>query len=279
MAKGARGPDGGSVWLSLNLEPIRSEPGGPVRAVAVTFTDITSHRELVLRLKDNELRLRHALDGSADGVLDWAAQGDRLSLGGAVAAFLGEPDGSLPPTRAGWLQRVHPEEEPVVTEQLRQLRLGAVERLDLEYRVRRRDGSHGWIRERSKVVELTATGQARRISGTLTDIDSTKQAQLQLEAAFKEKERLVEELQEALQQVKTLTGLLPICMHCHKIRNDQGYWDRLEKYFTDRTGVLFSHGLCPSCHERYYPPPAGECQGGCADGDGSGTPLPDPPRD
>jgi len=53
--------------------------------------------------------------------------------------------------------------------------------------------------------------------------------------------------------VKTLKGLLPICMHCHKIRNDSGYWDRLEQFLSERTGAAFSHALCPECLERHFP--------------------------
>jgi ligand-binding sensor domain-containing protein len=61
------------------------------------------------------------------------------------------------------------------------------------------------------------------------------------------------ELSDALGKVKELSGLLPICMHCHKIRNDSGYWERIEKYVSERTRANFSHGLCPDCVKRYDP--------------------------
>ncbi len=67
---------------------------------------------------------------------------------------------------------------------------------------------------------------------------------------------LVEEvhsLQEALAHVKTLQGILPICMHCHKIRNDRQSWERLEKYITEHSDAQFSHGLCPECLKKHYP--------------------------
>ena len=63
----------------------------------------------------------------------------------------------------------------------------------------------------------------------------------------------VRSLQEALAHVKTLQGILPICMHCHKIRNDQQSWQRLEKYITEHSDAQFSHGLCPECLKKYYP--------------------------
>ncbi len=63
----------------------------------------------------------------------------------------------------------------------------------------------------------------------------------------------VQELQEALAQVKTLHGLLPICMHCHKIRNERESWERIEAYFSEHADVQFSHGCCPECLQKFYP--------------------------
>ena len=63
----------------------------------------------------------------------------------------------------------------------------------------------------------------------------------------------VNSLKEALGHVQTLQGILPICMHCHKIRNDQESWERLEKYISEHSDAQFSHSLCPECVEKYYP--------------------------
>ncbi len=68
-----------------------------------------------------------------------------------------------------------------------------------------------------------------------------------------EKERLIADLQVALSNVRRLTGLLPICMHCKKIRDDKGYWNQLEAYISEHSEVAFSHGLCPECKKKYYP--------------------------
>ena len=57
----------------------------------------------------------------------------------------------------------------------------------------------------------------------------------------------------ALGDVKTLTGLLPICAGCKKIRDCQGAWHQLEVYIRDRTGAEFSHGMCPACSAQWYP--------------------------
>jgi PAS domain S-box-containing protein len=71
--------------------------------------------------------------------------------------------------------------------------------------------------------------------------------------ATAERERLIDELREALANIKTLRGLLPICASCKKIRDDTGYWNLLEHYIQLHADVAFSHGICPDCAQRLYP--------------------------
>jgi GAF domain-containing protein len=68
--------------------------------------------------------------------------------------------------------------------------------------------------------------------------------------AEEERESLIRELRDALATVRTLRGLLPICAWCKNIRNDQGYWKRLEAYLTEHLDVKVTHGLCPPCAEK-----------------------------
>ncbi|MCX5865170.1 MAG: HAMP domain-containing protein [Deltaproteobacteria bacterium] len=67
-----------------------------------------------------------------------------------------------------------------------------------------------------------------------------------------ERENLIMQLQEALAQVKTLSGFLPICASCKNIRDDSGYWKQIESYLSAHTDVTFSHGICPDCAEKLY---------------------------
>ena len=67
-----------------------------------------------------------------------------------------------------------------------------------------------------------------------------------------EREILVQDLIKAVNQIKTLSGLLPICASCKKIRDDKGYWNLLENYIETHSQVSFSHGLCPECMEDLY---------------------------
>ena len=65
-------------------------------------------------------------------------------------------------------------------------------------------------------------------------------------------ERQKRELEEALTKVKELEGIIPICSFCKKIRDDQGYWRKVEEYISTHSKARFSHGVCPECAEKYY---------------------------
>jgi PAS domain S-box-containing protein len=68
-----------------------------------------------------------------------------------------------------------------------------------------------------------------------------------------EREKLIEDLQNAAKEISTLRGILPICSHCKNIRNDKGSWDRIELYIQQHSGIELSHGICPDCVTRFYP--------------------------
>ena len=69
----------------------------------------------------------------------------------------------------------------------------------------------------------------------------------------KEREMLIKELQEAASKIKTLTGLIPICAWCKKIRDDRGYWQTVEQYIQEHSQAEFTHGMCPDCQKKYFP--------------------------
>ncbi|MFH0823678.1 MAG: response regulator, partial [Pseudomonadota bacterium] len=87
---------------------------------------------------------------------------------------------------------------------------------------------------------MTLNGQLHR------EIQERKRAE-------EEKERLIGRLQGALAEVKRLSGLLPICASCKKIRDDKGYWRQIEAYIRDHSEADFSHSICPECAKRLYP--------------------------
>lgn len=69
----------------------------------------------------------------------------------------------------------------------------------------------------------------------------------------KERETLIKELQEAMSKIKALTGLIPICAWCKKIRDDKGYWQNVEQYIQAHSQAEFTHGMCPDCQQKYFP--------------------------
>jgi PAS domain S-box-containing protein len=89
-------------------------------------------------------------------------------------------------------------------------------------------------------------GEAYAICGVSTDITERKLAEM-------DRERLIGELQNALSKVRLLSGFLPICASCKKIRDDQGYWQQVEEYIRDHSEAEFSHSLCPECGKKLYP--------------------------
>lgn len=90
------------------------------------------------------------------------------------------------------------------------------------------------------------TGQIIAGIEVVRNIDRRKKLQ-------REREVLISELQEALANIKTLSGLLPICASCKKIRDDKGYWKQIESFIEVHSEAKFSHGICPDCAEKLYP--------------------------
>ena len=69
----------------------------------------------------------------------------------------------------------------------------------------------------------------------------------------KQREKLISELKDSIGKIKTLSGLIPICASCKKIRNDQGYYEQIEQYIMQHTDANFTHGICPECTIKLFP--------------------------
>ena len=108
--------------------------------------------------------------------------------------------------------------------------------------------SHGIVHEVvfHKSTFSNSQGNVLGLIGVILDITERKRLE-------KEKENLIIELQEALSKVKTLSGFLPICASCKKIRDDKGYWNQVERYISEHSEAEFSHGICPECMRSLYP--------------------------
>jgi len=94
----------------------------------------------------------------------------------------------------------------------------------------------------------------QRMQLDLEEKNTTLEAEIKLRKQVEaEREKLINELQAALAEIKTLSGLIPICSWCKKIRDDKGYWNILEAYLSQHSEAQFTHGICPECLAKLYP--------------------------
>ena len=105
-------------------------------------------------------------------------------------------------------------------------------------------GAVDFIRKPIDKIELIA-----RVRSILLLADSYREIRQQRDELTKKNQ----ELTEAIEKVKTLSGLLPICASCKKIRDDEGYWNDVEVYVVNHSDARFSHGICPDCMKKLYP--------------------------
>jgi len=182
-----------------------------------------------------------------------------------------------------WYHQIHPADKARWSRDAADL-LVSGEPLKELYRVMARDGHTVWFQCEAKMVR-TKEGRPWFIHGVGFDISDLKSAEeelrranteletrvqdrtaelkrsnegLQLEIAERERaqaerEKLISELQDALGQIRTLRGLLPICSFCKKIRDEQGSWQPLDSYIVSHTDAQLSHGMCAECASKHYP--------------------------
>jgi len=137
----------------------------------------------------------------------------------------------------------HADDRKLIADHLR-LEMESKEALSLDFRVITRSGEERWV---AHVCQPVYGTDGRLLGRRATNRDITKRKR-----AEEELEKLVRELQDALAKVRTLSGLLPICASCKKIRDDQGYWTQLEAYIRDHSEAEFSHSICPECRKKMY---------------------------
>ena len=108
-----------------------------------------------------------------------------------------------------------------------------------------RNGGRRWLKV-TEVPVFDGAGQVIAVEGIARDITDTKRAE-------EERETLIANLKKAMDEIRTLHGIIPICASCRKVRDDEGAWQQLEAYITSHTESEFSHGICPECLEKMYP--------------------------
>lgn len=126
--------------------------------------------------------------------------------------------------------------------------------------VHKPDGDLSWISINSQPIRTDASKPHHAVVATFADITEERRLAAERErdrqrvqAALEQNETLVAELRLALDSVRTLAGLLPVCAWCKSVRDDQGYWQKLEVYLSEHTDAQLTHGLCPACSDKMAP--------------------------
>ena len=168
------------------------------------------------------------------------------------------------PTLPAWFERAYPDPAYRATaiawwrEAMAIVVAGEGKIAPKEFRVTCKNGT---------VRDVLISGAATKdmLLTSFVDVTERKQAEA-------EREKLIADLRRALQEIKTLQGLLPICSECKKVRDDKGFWQQVDHYIGEHSEIRFSHGMCPDCVRRLYPDIADDILSDEGPGPGAGKP-------
>lgn len=203
-----------------------------------------AQREAVEARVQEEAKFRYIFENALEGIFRVDLDGSIRHLNPAFARMWGYagPEEMLADVRnMNSLRWVRPGQADAMKETL----FGTGRISDFEAEFWRKDGSTVWLLAHAHLVP-EAPGKPMICVGTAVDITERKHAE-------EVREHLILELRKALSDVTTLSGLLPICSSCKKIRDDKGYWNQLEHYISSHSEASFTHGICPDCAKALYP--------------------------
>ena len=230
--------DGSTIWTEVKVLALRNEKGEATEILGIS-RDITERKRIENALRESEEKYRFLVEKINEAII--IVQDSRYVfcnkrtaeiLGVSTDEIIGKP----------FLDYVFEEDREFIKEQ-HQERLRGMTVPNYDIRLNTATGKTAWV-----FISGTMIYYKGRLAslGLMTDITDRKIAE-------EEREKLIVELQEALSNVKVLSGLLPICASCKKIRNDKGYWEQIEMYVKDHSDADFSHGICPDCAKKLYP--------------------------
>jgi PAS domain S-box-containing protein len=238
--------DGTEVPIEIGLNSVKTKEGTFVLASIIDITERKRIEETLIRERN---LLRTLIDNLPDYIFVKDDERRFLTANNAMARLmgrevpdelLGKRDEDFYPEHASQEFRADEDEvfrgEPVINKEEPNTDKHGQRREILTTKLPLRDSA-------GKIIGLVGIGR---------DITELKQKEQALQDLLAEQEKLVASLQDALNHVKTLQGLLPICAFCHKIRNAEGKWERLETYISSHTEADFTHGFCPECCEKHY---------------------------
>jgi PAS domain S-box-containing protein len=244
-----RQANGEADWFLANAQPQWDKTGQLIRVIA-SFIDITARREAQDDLAQSEAKYRFLTENMNDIVwtLDMALNFTYLSPSIRRALdytqeelLLGRTVGDvMMPESYAYAMDILKQE--LIRNQ--QVPIDPNRVITLETAFFHRDASIVWLENAVSFIRDRG-GKIIGLYGVSRNITEQKRA-------TKEREKLIDELKEALSEIRTLSGMLPICANCKKIRDDKGYWTQIESYISEHTEALFSHSICPDCAAKLY---------------------------
>ena len=232
--------NGAIQTLEIQAKSAVTEDGNP--SILGVARVVTQRKQAEKALRASELRLRKMTEIIPDVFWRFTdLDGNITCLTSSFELISGvAPDIQLQQTNL-WERLIHPEDKNKFEESLPDPPGTLRER---EYRIIRPDGESRWISEKSFPI-IDDDGNMTEMVEVITDITEQMMAR-------KTRETLISELEKVLKKVNTLSGLIPICASCKKIRDDAGYWNRLEEYISSHSDAHFTHGICPECSQKLY---------------------------
>jgi hypothetical protein len=206
------------------------------------------------QLSTRDAKLLDSLrDGSLDGVWYWDLEKPEHEwMSPEFWALFGFAPADKRHSPSEWQDLIHPDDLQVVLDNFERHSKDPSHPYDQIVRYRHRDGSTVWVRCRGLAIRDDA-GKPLRMLGVHTDVTELKRTEEALRERTAELTRANERLQQALDDVKALSGLIPVCAHCRSVRDDDGFWKRFDTYLSSHRDVTVTHGICPDCAATHFP--------------------------
>jgi len=235
----ARKKDGSEFPVEILLSPASTPQGDMVVAV---LRDITEKQASESRFRELLGHLRMSSEAAGVGYWTYEEENERFWCDESFARLFGGRPADFP--NLGAVEdRIHPEDR----EERRRRSLASLRKhgkYESEFRVSHPDGSQRWVADLGRYME-EGEKALQTFAGVALDITDRK-------AGEEKQAQLIRDLERSLRENHVLRGLLPICSHCKKIRDESDAWQPMESYIDARTEAKFSHGICPDCLQVYY---------------------------